>query len=131
MQNNEGGDPALFWSDVLKKMPMAHAELMIGVLSTQTLGSCPTVLQAAEDSLMASYTIQPAIIATLKNFTAVSMYACYSANSYYDRAWRAPNKANLAVSIPSLHLVSQCGPHLPNRHCCPPLRWPDCCHSRT
>ena len=72
------------------------------MLCAQSLGSCPTSLQAAQDSLSASYTIQPAIIAELKNFSAVAMWACYSADSYYDRAWRAPVKANLAVRAPVL-----------------------------
>ncbi len=88
--------------------PTAEADAGTHVLwlCVQTLGSCPTVLQAAQDSLMASYSIPPAITAKLANFTAVSTYACYSSNSYYDRAWRAPNKANLAVRAPPSHARS-------------------------
>jgi hypothetical protein len=82
--------------------PTAEATLTLTCVNVhaQTLGSCPTVLQAAQDSLMASYSIPPAITAKLANFTAVSTYACYSPNSFYDRAWRAPNKLNLAVRLP-------------------------------
>jgi len=58
---------------------------------------CATVLQAAKDTISASYALAPGIVDSLKNFSAVSMYACYSSHSYYDRASRAPNKANLAV----------------------------------
>ena len=63
--------------------------------TTQELGSCPTVLQADEDHITATYAISPSV--QLKNYVSVSVYACYSAASGYDRPWRKPNKANLAV----------------------------------
>ena len=80
------------------KVNAGHRLMCRGALAVQELGSCPTVLQAAQDSLTASYALAPAL--KLTNFASVSVFACYSAASGYDRAWRKPNKNNLAVRRP-------------------------------
>ena len=56
------------------------------------------VLQAAEDSVMVSYSFPAAVV---KPGSYVSLVACYSMTSSYDRAWRKPNPNDFTV--PSSH----------------------------
>ena len=51
-------------------------------------------LQAAEDSVMVSYSFPAAVV---KPGSYASLTACYSATSGYDRAWRKPNPNDFTV----------------------------------
>ncbi|CAL8471674.1 g11216 [Coccomyxa elongata] len=60
----------------------------------QTFGACQTV-KAEEDAVMVSYSV-PAFLQ--KPNATVSIVACFSAFSQYDRAWRKGNPLNLAAA---------------------------------
>ena len=55
------------------------------------------MLQAAEDSVKVSYSFPAAVV---KPGSYVSLVACYSTASGYDRAWRKPNPNDFTVHSP-------------------------------
>ena len=61
------------------------------------------ILQAAEDSVKVSYSFPAGVV---KPGSYVSLTACYSTASGYDRAWRKPNPMDFTVqslsSLPQL-----------------------------
>lgn len=69
-------------------------------------------LQAEEGSVMVSYSV-PAFLQ--KPNATVSIVACFSTFSQYDRAWRKGNPLNLAVSHPFLLLLPDETDQLPNK----------------
>ncbi len=62
------------------------------------------MLQAAEDSVMVSYSFPAAVV---KPGSYVSLTACYSATSGYDRAWRKPNPNDFTVRTQAFHTLAQ------------------------
>ena len=61
-------------------------------------------LQAAEDSVSVSYSFPAAVV---KPGSYVSLTACYSATSSYDRAWRKPNPNDFTVRTQSFDTFPQ------------------------
>ena len=61
-------------------------------------------LQAAEDSVSVSYSFPAAVV---KPGSYVSLTACYSATSSYDRAWRKPNPNDFTVRTQSFDSFPQ------------------------